>query len=206
MLINPVNNAIGNFSFGRKLHLDSAEIGKEAFWDEAVKSEQVRKRTEIKAPVYGHTRRTKNELCAEYEVNGEKADIVTNPIKKEHFESLFKNFLALDKAGILHKNLSLDHLYFSDDGGVDMDGYRYSTNFYFNNGKFKGAHLDEDKTMPSNAQEFAETGLAKYITSMKSEKAQFEFLKKYLPAKSKYHMQRAIYLRSDECMEKIAEH
>lgn len=198
MLISPVQNTATTItSFGRAMHLNSSEIGKEAFWEEAIKSDKARK-AGIDAPVYGHTRRINGDFCAEYEISGMPANFITNPIKEKHLENLFKNFFSLEKAGILHKNLSLEHLYFANDGKVNMDGFRHCANFYHANGKFQRANTDANIAMPSNAQEFAEAGLAKYVTSIKSEKTQLRFLEDYLPAKAKYHLQRAYHLKNNE--------
>ena len=44
MLISPVQNTATTItSFGRAMHLNSSEIGKEAFWEEAIKSDKARK-------------------------------------------------------------------------------------------------------------------------------------------------------------------
>lgn len=198
MMINPVNN----IAFGRTIYINSRDIGgNQSFWNEAQNGDRARKEAGVNVPVIGHSNWKRDGISAQYEVNGERANVRTNPITKEHIECLMKDFFALDKMGLLHGNLSLDHLYFSNDektkkAKVEMDGFRHASICNPINCTSPKINITDRNVLASNASEFEESGLCRYICTMNDEKEQIDFLKEYLPIKSQYHARRADYLLS----------
>lgn len=131
----------------------------------------------------------------DYDLKGDIADPKSNPVSKKHLKNLFKNFYLMDKTGIYHNNFNKTHIMFSENGGVEFDGFRHSLNFV----KKPGGKLLRspenfgvpDFAMPSNADAFEEQFLSGYLSEIKDKTQKRDFMNNYLRQKSQYHQKRA---------------
>ena len=191
MFIKPVNS---NTAFGRTMIIDSEQMGsRQLLLSEVHNMDMARKKGGVDTPhTIGFAERNKIMKVA-CEFDGETADIQNNPINKTHLQNLFKNFLAMDKIGMLHGDLSLENLYFSDSGDIVIAGFKNAAILNNTIETFKSRNADEN-IFPSNARDFEEDGLHEYLASMATEEEQIDFLKTYMQIKSDYHKQRADFL------------
>lgn len=149
----------------------------------------------VDVPVYQDARDNEgNVLRTQYETIGDPADPKNNPISKKHLKNLFKNLYYLDKAGIYHNDLDPSHIFFSENGGVEIDCFRYSFNFTKKtNGKLTGNNGSiriPDFIMPSNKNILEEQFIGNYVSKMANNEKDI-FIKNYLRECSHYHQKRA---------------
>ena len=128
-----------------------------------------------------------------YKTEGDTADIKTNPISSRHFRILLKNLYFMDAAGIFHNNLNPKHVFFQNDGRVEFDDFRHTTNFYkryTGTTSLQGKEINiPDFMLPSNEESFREHSLSRYIEDVdKADKTYF--MKRYLQERSEYHEKR----------------
>ncbi len=133
-----------------------------------------------------------------YKTNGDVADIEKNPVKSKHLRKLFKNLYYMDSAGIFHNDLDSSHIFFSDDGEVEFDCFRYSINFHKRrNGTITGndgSIRTPDFMMPSNERLFEEQFLGDYVSKIGDEDEEHYFIRNYLFYRSEYHQKREAML------------
>ncbi len=133
----------------------------------------------------------------DYVKKGKTADIKTNPIGRQHLKNLFKNLYYLDKAGIYHDELDRDHIFFAENGAVELDYFRHSYDFIKKQNKpllkktdYLSAIRMPDFAMPSNAINFETLFLPNYIDDIRDPVQKDDFIKNYLNEKSNYHQKR----------------
>lgn len=206
MSINPISNfGYNQVSFrGLAMCYDSKVDGKKSIEDEIQILTTIKRKTkdEVDTPIIKGLKTQEDRISVQFITQGFPADAKENPIKEEHLPNLFKNFLSLEKLGILHGDLSLKHLFFSKNGKVELDCFRTSSAFALQDGKFNFVGKKQDTVMPfelpSNAKNFEEFGLPQYLRTLKTREEKFDFMKKYLMAKSDYHAKRAELIYSEE--------
>jgi len=174
---------------GEEFKQRQAELDKEAAQAQKARGYDINVPSyKIKTTEDGHVKQIR------YKTEGDTADVETNPIKRKHFRSLFKNLYYLDRAGIFHNDLDKSHIFFRDDGQVELDCFRYSVNFY----KARGGMLEgndgsirtPDFMFPSNEDCFKEQCLAGYVENLEENDKDY-FIRLYLRNSSEYHNRRA---------------
>lgn len=191
---------------GTNIVLDSKIMGRENFWDEAKNAGIMREKGGVDVPIINAVPLKYKEWrpIGEYRIKGDRADVNTNPIEEKHFKSLFKNLFLIDKPHGYHGNLNLQNLYFSDNGGVEITTFRYLSSFRMNDDDtFTPSGKSKQHTppnfMPSNAENFEEYGLSRYLRTIKADGAKYEFMKKYLAARGEmYNSKRLEMLLQNE--------
>lgn len=181
---------------GRYLYLQPDDtINQEQLNNEGKQTKRAKK-FGVDVPLYASKKGENGNISwIQYETKGDIADLRTNPVSKKHLRNLFKNLFILDKTGIYHNDLDSAHLFFADDGGVEIDCFRYSFNFAKKpNGKLignNGSIRIPDFIMPSNEMVLEEQFLGGYISKMKNDSEKEIFMKNYLKERSYYHQKRA---------------
>ena len=120
-----------------------------------------------------------------YETKGEKASFYRNPISKKHLESVFKNIFILDKQGIYHNDLDLEHIYYATDGSIEIDCFRFAQKLQKNNPTLP------EFVAPTNQINFETASLAKYTSTIFDENEKRNFVADYLKASAKFHQKRS---------------
>ncbi len=181
---------------GRYLYLQPDDtINQEQLNNEGKQTKRAKK-FGVDVPLYASKKDENGNISwIQYETKGDIADLRTNPVSKKHLRNLFKNLFILDKAGIYHNDLDSAHLFFADNGGVEIDCFRFSFNFAKKpNGKLignNGSIRIPDFIMPSNEMVLEEQFLGGYISKMKNDSEKEIFMKNYLKERSYYHQKRA---------------
>ena len=124
-----------------------------------------------------------------YQTKGEIADYKSNPIEKKHFPKLFNNLHLLDISNISHNDLEMTHCFYSNDGDVEFDCFRFGN--YFKKNEINLPSFE----MPNNLTNYENNSLAFYIEQMPDEKMKIDFLKKYLKGSFIYHHKSAQYIQ-----------
>ncbi len=173
---------------GEEYKRQQAELDKEAN-----QAERARQRG-VNVPKYKIKKDEDSEHVKQirYETAGDIPDVNNNPIRHKHFKNLFKNLYYLDRAGIFHNDLDKSHVFFQDDGNVEIDCFRYSLNFYkgYNNLKGNDGSIRTPEFMfPSNEDTFKEHCLGEYVGKL-NEDRRYDFVKDYLEQRSNYHARR----------------
>ncbi len=156
----------------------------------------------VDIPIYNTTSNDTSVSRLEYTTKGEIASAKTNPVNRKHLTNLFKNLFYLDKAGICHDLLSKDHIFFSKNGDVELDCFRYSYNFVKKPNKTRQETEDAHSikmpnfVMPSNSVSLETLFLSDYINDIRGSAQKDDFIRSYLKEKSKYHQKRTDMLAS----------
>lgn len=116
-------------------------------------------------------------------LDGDPADIKTNPVMPEHLRNLFSDFRKLEEIGLHYEFLTSDNVFYGKNGAVEIDSLRRAKTFSID--KKPGFILS------SNADGYEAGSLCSYVDSIENKYQQFGFLKCYLQQKSKYHAERA---------------
>ncbi len=127
-------------------------------------------------------------ISVSYETKGEVASYPTNKIEEKHFDSLFKNLFLMDKNNLNHNDLDIAHVFYSDDGTVEFDCFRFSSPFIEN---AQRKYALPDFMMPTNQINYENASLGLYVKQIPDEKEKREFVKSYLKASAKYHQNKA---------------
>ena len=130
-------------------------------------------------------------ITASYETKGELANFQTNKIEEKHFKSLFKNLFLMDKNNLNHNDLDIGHVFYSDDGSVEFDCFRFSSPFIENSQK---KYALPDFMMPTNQINYENASLGLYVNQIPDEKGKKEFLTSYLRASANYHANKADFV------------
>lgn len=119
----------------------------------------------------------------EYKTKGETADFYQNPITEKHLKNIFKNLYLLDKNEINHNDLDISHVFYAENGEVEIDCFRFSEKF--NQEQFPNFQI------PTNQTNYENASLTHYVSSIFDSKAKKEFLKNYLQESSEFHGKKA---------------
>ena len=130
-------------------------------------------------------------ITASYETKGEIATFPSNKIEEKHFNSLFKNLFLMDKNNLNHNDLDIGHIFYSDDGTVEIDCFRFSSPFIENK---KKKYSLPDFMMPTNQLNYENASLSLYVMQIPNQKDRIEFIKSYLKASANYHADKANYI------------
>lgn len=123
-----------------------------------------------------------------YETKGEPASFPLNKIEEKHFASLFKNLFLMDKNNLNHNDLDIGHVFYSDDGSVEFDCFRFSSPFVENSQK---KYSLPDFIMPTNQINYENASLSLYVAQIPDKEEKREFIKSYLKASRNYHKDKA---------------
>jgi len=123
-----------------------------------------------------------------YQTKGETADFKTNPIQEKHFPKLFSNLYLLDISNISHNDLEMTHCFYSEDGDVEFDCFRFGD--YFKKGEINLPPFE----MPNNLTNYENNSLAFYVEQIPDNQTKLQFLKDYLKESAIYHQKRADYI------------
>ncbi|MBQ8636203.1 hypothetical protein IJ425_08645 [bacterium] len=126
-----------------------------------------------------------------YNTEGKKANPNTNPITKEHLDSVFKNIYLMDKNGINHNDLDIQHVYYGNEGKVEIDCFRFADRFKRNNPALP------DFFAPTNQINYETASIAPYVEKFYSQDSRNLFVSDYLEASSKFHKKRSEYMAQD---------
>ena len=129
-----------------------------------------------------------------YELHGNPAEPYTNPITEQHIKNVLNNILIMDKAGIAHGDIEEGHVFYSDDGSIELDCFR------FNWPIFNKDSIDwefPNFCSPTNLKQFEGNSIAAYINKMHSDDEADKFINTYLKEVSKFHAEKASYLEAD---------
>ena len=124
-----------------------------------------------------------------YQTKGEAANYSINPIEKKHFPKLFNNLYLLDISNISHNDLEMTHCFYSQDGDVEFDCFRFGN--YFKKGEINLPSFE----MPNNLTNYENNSLAFYVEQIPDDKFKVKFLKAYLKGSWLYHNKRAQYIQ-----------
>lgn len=140
----------------------------------------------VSVPDYG--------ITISYDTKGEVASYPNNKIGTKHFDKLFKNLYIMDTNNQNHNDLDIGHVFYSDDGLVEFDCFRFSSPFVVNsNRKYDLPAF----MMPTNQVNYENASLGLYVEQIPDKKEKMAFLKDYLKASSVYHQEKADYLLSN---------
>ena len=112
-----------------------------------------------------------------YETKGEPATFPANKIEEKHFASLFKNLFLMDKNNLNHNDLDIGHVFYSEDGNVEFDCFRFSSPFIENSHK---KHFLPDFMMPTNQLNYENASLSLYVAQIPTREEKRNFIKSYL--------------------------
>lgn len=127
-------------------------------------------------------------ISVSYETKGEIASFPYRKIEEKHFSSLFKNLFLMDKNNLNHNDLDIGHVFYSDDGSVEFDCFRFSSPFIENK---KRNYALPDFMMPTNQINYENASLGLYIAQIPNKKEKIDFIKSYLKASASYHKNKA---------------
>lgn len=133
----------------------------------------------------------KYNITATYETKGENASFPSNKIEEKHFASLFKNLFLMDKNNLNHNDLDIGHVFYCDDGTVEIDCFRFSSPFIENKTK---KYALPDFMMPTNQLNYENASLSLYVAQIPDEQTKINFLKSYLKASAIYHANKADFI------------
>lgn len=133
-------------------------------------------------------------ISLSYETKGEPASFPANKIEEKHFASLFKNLFLMDKNNLNHNDLDIGHVFYSDDGRVEFDCFRFSSPFIEN--KTKKYSLP-DFVMPTNQINYENASLSLYVAQIPDQEEKRDFVKSYLRASREYHKNKVNLMLSD---------
>ena len=133
-------------------------------------------------------------LTASYETKGEVATFPSNKIEEKHFASLFKNLFLMDKNNLNHNDLDIGHVFYSDDGTVEFDCFRFSAPFIENSQK---KYSLPDFMMPTNQINYENASLSLYVAQIPDQEEKRDFVKSYLKASRKYHKDKVDLMLQD---------
>jgi len=127
-----------------------------------------------------------------YEIKGKKANLNTNPITTNHLANVFKNLYLMDKNGISHNDLDIEHIFYGEDGNVEIDCFRFAD-------KFKKGQMNlPDFMAPTNQINYEAASLSAYISDFYNDNdSRNMFLAEYLKESSKFHKKRSEYIADD---------
>lgn len=177
MLVPPISfKANFNFHVG-----DSSGIDKEQMLKE-INTANTARNSGVSVPQY--------QIGIQYKTNGEIANYPNNKITKEHLRSLFKNIYLLDTLNISHNDLDIGHVFYSKNGEVELDCFRFSSPFTNNNEKLYNL---PSFMMPTNQVNYENAGLCFYVEQIPTKEEKINFLKAYLKESHTYHRNKANY-------------
>ena len=175
MNIHPISfGAAFTVKQGPKSGIDAAGMNKEVIVAE--KARQIG----IDVPTYN--------IALNYETKGETASYPANKIEEKHFASLFKNLFLMDKNNLNHNDLDIGHVFYSDDGTVEIDCFRFSSPFIENRTK---KYSLPDFMLPTNQINYENASLGLYVAQIPEKEEKREFIKSYLRASVNYHQNKA---------------
>lgn len=181
MSIHPISfGAAFTVKQGPKSGIDAAGMNKEVIVAE--KARQIG----INVPTYN--------IALNYETKGETASYPANKIEQKHFSALFKSLFLMDKNNLNHNDLDIGHVFYSEDGSVEFDCFRFSSPFIEN--KTKKYSLP-DFMMPTNQINYENASLSLYVAQIPTQEEKREFIKSYLRASREYHKNKANLMLSD---------
>ncbi|MBQ7286934.1 MAG: hypothetical protein IJW73_04150 [Candidatus Gastranaerophilales bacterium] len=121
----------------------------------------------------------------EYKTKGERASYYGNPITNKHLGNVFKNIFLLDKNGIYHKDLDIEHVFYDEQGNVEIDCFRFAQKFA------KNEPALPDFVAPTNQFNYETASLALYMENIYDNNAKRVFVENYLSECAKFHQKRA---------------
>lgn len=128
-----------------------------------------------------------------YQIRYNKADYKKNSIRKGHIQKVLDNIFLMDKAGLMHGDVEIAHVFYSKNSNdVEFDCFRFGYNTQENEGRTKWEFAPCE--YPSNIKQFENNCIGAYLDSMDNKEDKNDFIKMYLSAASKFHLQRAQYL------------
>ena len=119
----------------------------------------------------------------EYKTKGEIGNFYSNPITQKHIQNVLKNIYLLDKSEINHNDLDISHVFYSKNGGVEIDCFRFSEKF--NQSQFP------EFCPPSNLFNYENASLTHYVNSIYDSKERKKFIELYLRETSDFHSKKA---------------
>ena len=125
----------------------------------------------------------------EYSIHGEPANYKKNPIRPIHIKNMLSNIRNLDKARIFHGDIEKGHVYYSKDGAVQIDCFRF------------GSIMEEaedrinwefpQRIAPTNLYDFENNCLGDYLKQINDDEEEKEFIKQYLKISKDFHKKKA---------------
>lgn len=130
-----------------------------------------------------------------YVLNGETANVNTNPITQRHIKNVLKNILIMDKAGFAHGDIEKAHVFYSKNGDVEFDCFRFHWTF---DDSSRVEYEFPEFYSPTNLKQFEGNSLGEYLTQMDSEKRKIDFLNLYLENCSDFHSKKAQFIEESK--------
>lgn len=194
MFISPVSFS-SNFKFRTG---DSSGITEEQMSNE-INSAKIARDYGVSVPKYSISKSSNpnSGICVEYQTKGEIANYKSNKITSKHLKNLFKHLYTLDTQNLSHNDLDIGHVFYSEDGDVEFDCFRFSSPFIVNK---KKQYSLPDFMFQTNQINYENAGLCFYVKQIPTEKEKLDFVKTYLKASSSYHQNRADYIKNNSAI------
>ena len=168
-----------NKSISNTLNIPKVSLSKE------IELSQKAKRAGVNTPEIATT--------GDYTIHGELANFKSNPIRPIHIKNMLSNIRSLDTAGILHGDLEKSHVYYSKDGNVQIDCFRFGSNIEEDSDRISWEF--PERIAPTNLYDFENNCLGNYLTEINDDKQEKEFIKQYLKISKDFHKKRAMDLK-----------
>ena len=126
-----------------------------------------------------------------YRTEGRKANPQRNPITSEHLDSVFKNIALMDKNGINHNDLDIEHIYYGKNGKVEIDCFRFADRLKI------GSPILPEFMAPTNLLNYEAASIAPYVNEFYDDETRNSFVSDYLEATSKFHKEKSEQIAQD---------
>ena len=130
-----------------------------------------------------------------YIIHGQTANAQTNPITQKHIKNVLKNILIMDKQNIGHGDIEQGHVFYSKNGNVEFDCFRF--NWSFNDEGRRNWDFPKFCS-PTNLKQFEGNSIGAYLAQINDKEKSKDFLKIYLKTSSDFHSKKAEYLEKSE--------